>query len=224
MTLGGSSPQASEPPGVIESSPSSPGSLTADTGSAGSCPSRLDPFPEVAPSPSDERLVSSMTLGGSSIQAAEPPGVIESSPSSQGSLTADTGSAGSCPPRLDPPAEVVPSPSDGRPGAFDDLRRLIYVRSSNLSAPPPPRRPQKPHRRPEQLSPPPGGETPALLAPERGSPHTFQPHRRHTDAPNNSPRLQAGRHRRPWRRRGALRIPLSHTEATPKPHQSPPLT
>ena len=114
-----------------------------------------------------------MTLGGASTQAAEPPELIPPSPSSQGSLTADTGSVGSCPPRLDPPAEVVPSPSDGRPGAFDDLRRFIYVRSPNLAAPRPSRPPQKFHRSPEQFSPSQTGRH-RRSAPERGTPHTSQ--------------------------------------------------
>ena len=38
----------------------------------------------------------------------------------------------------------------------------------------------------------------------------------HTEAPNNSPRLQAGRHRRLRRRRGALRVPLN--SASPSVH------
>ena len=83
------------------------------------------------------RLPPSMTLIAPSTMVANPPAVqpqavgdlvAESpevgvpSPSSQGCLTADAGSAGSCTPRLDPSPVVVLSPSAEPPGAFDDLR------------------------------------------------------------------------------------------------------
>ena len=134
-----------------------------------------------------ETVGASSHLRRSSTKAAEPPQVIEPSPSSQGSLTADTGSAGSCPPRPAPSPVVVPTSSHGQPGAFDDLP-IVPVPSMTL----------QPNRR--RHTEPPSSAT--------RSP-TTEPHQNLMILP-----AKAGRHRRPRRRRGAHRVPLSPIEGT----------